>query len=98
MDNRLKKGLGRGLSSLLGDSDKKIETNKISIKDITRNHLRNGGRCFGQCLTAVGWVGGTLPELYEEDGEPYTEEDVRVTVYENLRDNLKYYMSDVAYG
>ena len=24
--------------------------------------------CFGQCLTAVGWVGGTLPELYEEDG------------------------------
>ncbi|GIR93519.1 MAG: hypothetical protein CM15mP93_17060 [Thiotrichaceae bacterium] len=24
--------------------------------------------CFGQCLTAVGWVGGTLPELYEKDG------------------------------
>ena len=24
--------------------------------------------CFGQCLTAVGWVGGTLPKLYEEDG------------------------------
>ena len=23
---------------------------------------------MGQCLTAVGWVGGTLPELYEEDG------------------------------
>ena len=37
MDNRLKKGLGRGLSSLLGDSEKKIETNKLSIKDITRN-------------------------------------------------------------
>jgi len=37
-------------------------------------------------------------ELYEEDGEPYTEEDVRLTVYENLSDSLKYYMSDVAYG
>ena len=37
-------------------------------------------------------------ELYEEDGEPYTEEDVRLSVYENLRDNLKYHMSDVAYG
>jgi len=40
MENRLKKGLGRGLSSLLGDSDKKIETNKISIKDITRNKFQ----------------------------------------------------------
>ena len=37
-------------------------------------------------------------ELYEEDGEPYTEEDIRLSVYENLRDNLKYHMSDVAYG
>ena len=37
-------------------------------------------------------------ELYEEDGEPFTEEDVRLTVYENLSDNLKYHMSDVAYG
>ena len=40
MENRLKKGLGRGLSSLLGDSSKKISTNKISIKDITRNKLQ----------------------------------------------------------
>jgi len=37
-------------------------------------------------------------EILDADGETYTEEDVRVTVYENLRDNLKYYMSDVAYG
>jgi len=36
-------------------------------------------------------------ELYKEDGEPFTEEDVRLTVYENLNDNLKYHMSDVAY-
>ena len=40
MENRLKKGLGRGLSSLLGDSSKKINTNKISIKDITRNKFQ----------------------------------------------------------
>ena len=37
MENKLKKGLGRGLSSLLGDSIKKIESNKVSIKDLSRN-------------------------------------------------------------
>ena len=40
MEIRFKKGLGRGLSSLLGDTSKKIETNKISIKDITRNRFQ----------------------------------------------------------
>ena len=40
MESRLKKGLGRGLSSLLGDTTKKIETNKISIKDLTRNKFQ----------------------------------------------------------
>ena len=40
IENRLKKGLGRGLSSLLGDSVKKIETNKILIKDLTRNKFQ----------------------------------------------------------
>ena len=40
IDNRLKKGLGRGLSSLLGDNTVKIETNKISIKDIIRNKFQ----------------------------------------------------------
>jgi len=37
IENRFKKGLGRGLSSLIGDSSQKIETNKISINDLTRN-------------------------------------------------------------
>ena len=40
MENRLKKGLGRGLSSLLGDTSKKVETNKVAIKDITRNKFQ----------------------------------------------------------
>ena len=40
MEGRLKKGLGRGLSSLLGDSTKKIQTNKVSIKDLTRNKFQ----------------------------------------------------------
>ena len=40
IDNRLKKGLGRGLSSLLGDSSKKIETNKIPIQDLIRNKFQ----------------------------------------------------------
>ena len=44
-------------------------TVREKIKDITYHHLINyKSSCFGQCLTAVGWVGGTLPELYEKDG------------------------------
>ena len=40
-----------------------------TIKSITRHHLEvEKGLCFGQCLTAVGWVGGTLPEMYEDEG------------------------------
>ena len=34
MENRLKKGLGRGLSSLLGDTSKKLSTNKIYIVNL----------------------------------------------------------------
>ena len=37
-------------------------------------------------------------ELWDVDGETYTEEEVRLCVYENLRDGLKYLMSDVCYG
>ena len=40
MENRFKKGLGRGLSSLLGDTQKKIERNKVSIKDLSRNKFQ----------------------------------------------------------
>jgi len=36
----LKKGLGRGLSSLLGDDSNKITKNKVSIKDLTRNKFQ----------------------------------------------------------
>ena len=39
-ESKLRKGLGRGLSSLLGDSSKNKETNKISIKDIERNKFQ----------------------------------------------------------
>ena len=39
------------------------------IKETTKNHLKNkNGLLFGQCLSAVGWVGGTVPELTEEEG------------------------------
>ena len=40
IENRLKKGLGRGLSSLIGDSLKKVETNKVSINNLTRNKFQ----------------------------------------------------------
>jgi hypothetical protein len=40
-----------------------------TISGITRKHLlENNGLLFGQCVTAVGWVGGTIPPLREEDG------------------------------
>ena len=39
IENRFKKGLGRGLSSLLGDSSKTIETNKIISNIIDVNIL-----------------------------------------------------------
>ena len=42
---------------------------KTTIKKLVKEHLNKKiGKVFGQCLTAVGWVGGTLPELYEKDG------------------------------
>jgi pyruvate/2-oxoglutarate/acetoin dehydrogenase E1 component len=44
-------------------------TVRDTIKKITHKHLSEGlGKCYGQCLTAVGWVGGTLPEMYEDEG------------------------------
>jgi len=44
-------------------------TLRETIKSLVKNHLINKkGKVYGQCLSAVGWVGGTLPELYEEDG------------------------------
>jgi len=39
------------------------------IKYTTRKHLEeNKGLLFGQCVTAVGWIGGTVPEMTEEQG------------------------------
>ena len=40
VENRLKKGLGRGLSSLLGDSPDKSKTDKVLITDISRNKFQ----------------------------------------------------------
>ena len=40
-----------------------------TIKEITRKHLlENNGLMYGQCVTAVGWIGGTVPELTEDQG------------------------------
>ena len=41
---------------------------KEVIRTVTRNILNRGGKALGQCLTAVGWVGGTVPEMTEEEG------------------------------
>jgi pyruvate/2-oxoglutarate/acetoin dehydrogenase E1 component len=45
-----------------------MTTLRDTIKNITKSHLSKGNQLFGQCLTAVGWVGGTIPELTEGDG------------------------------
>ena len=40
-----------------------------------------------------------LKERDREDGEPImTDEEYRLSIYEDLRDTLKYIFSDVAYG
>ena len=40
-----------------------------TIQNITRRHLlENRGLLFGQCVTAVGWIGGTVPPLSEKEG------------------------------
>ena len=40
-----------------------------TIKSITRRHLKeDNGLLFGQCVTAVGWIGGTVPEMTEDEG------------------------------
>ncbi len=40
-----------------------------TIQAITRRHLlENRGLLFGQCVTAVGWIGGTVPPLTEDEG------------------------------
>ena len=40
-----------------------------TIKENTRTHLlENNGILLAQCVTAVGWIGGTVPELTEEQG------------------------------
>jgi len=47
----------------------KSDTLRDVIKETVRHHLtEENGLALGQCLTAVGWVGGTLPHLYEDDG------------------------------
>lgn len=45
------------------------QTLREIIKKTVHYHLKKkNGLVFGQCLTAVGWVGGTLPQLKEKDG------------------------------
>ena len=44
-------------------------TVRETIKNTILNHLKkNNGLILGQCLSAVGWVGGTIPELTEKEG------------------------------
>ena len=39
-----------------------MKTLRETIRNLTNQHLDTGHLVMGQCLTAVGWVGGTLPE------------------------------------
>jgi pyruvate/2-oxoglutarate/acetoin dehydrogenase E1 component len=34
-----------------------------TIKETLKSHIDSNYQIFGQCLTAVGWVGGTIPEF-----------------------------------
>ena len=45
------------------------KTLRETIKKITYKHLKKFKvQVYGQNLTSVGWVAGTLPKLYEKDG------------------------------
>jgi len=45
------------------------KTVRETIKETSRDHIKkNNSLIFGQCLSAVGWVGGTVPELTEKEG------------------------------
>jgi len=45
------------------------KTLRETIRETLHYHLKKkNGLVFGQCLTAVGWVGGTIPKLKEKDG------------------------------
>ena len=46
-----------------------VKSLRETIKKITFKHLkRKNYQVFGQNLTDVGWVAGTLPKLFEKDG------------------------------
>lgn len=46
-----------------------METVADTIKKCTKEHLlQRQGLLFAQCVRAVGWIGGTVPELTEEQG------------------------------
>jgi pyruvate/2-oxoglutarate/acetoin dehydrogenase E1 component len=39
-----------------------------TIRETTRKHLMgNNGVLLAQCVKAVGWIGGTVPEIYDDD-------------------------------
>jgi len=41
---------------------------KDKISEITKKHLLDGNLLYGQCLTAVGNVGGTVPDMEDNHG------------------------------
>jgi pyruvate dehydrogenase E1 component beta subunit/2-oxoisovalerate dehydrogenase E1 component beta subunit len=46
-----------------------VMTLQETIREATRKHLlENNGLLYGQCVSAVGWVAGTVPELTEDQG------------------------------
>ena len=45
-----------------------ISVREIINKIIFKHLKKKNGLILGQCLSAVGWVGGTIPELTEKEG------------------------------
>lgn len=55
---------GHTLSTKQTYSDNHMITLAETIRKLTREHIeRRKGLVFGQCLTAVGWVAGSVPEM-----------------------------------
>ena len=53
---KTKKGLGRGLSSLIGDTDAQVVKNKVSVSSLIRNKFQPRKNFNEESLKAVSYT------------------------------------------
>ena len=71
MNSKIKKGLGRGLSSLIGETKVETKTNRLSLSDIVPNKYQPRKIFDEEHHTNVKWVGGKSENKYDDDSDAY---------------------------